>query len=1572
MSDPYAGLGTPVVADADPYAGLGTPETASVAPTQQNTPVHEGLINSLFDLDGAPDRATAEGKAAFAALASLTPNTKEIKAQAVNQAYVQAKSPNLSPDIIQHSWPAVRDAYAKSLGHTENTITETGLYDLTTKNEQKSLQSRWATVSPWERLKMMFGSHGYGHTDVEGAVPAIGSEAAGTKGGAFTIPKMEGDGTLVGLINAANKMTSGLMTPENAAIAVVTGGAGALAELATMTRAAVVSRATQAAALGTFAVVGAKDTVNATAEARVVMNDPKATNADKADAIATAVLSGVMTIAAAKGTYDFAGAAKGELSSMDATTARAEAVKRLREHATQPDVGTKTAETLNKVADEIESLPPIVEPKPIEATKAGEAQVEDMDGGGFAVVDKDGSRVYVQDRADADALAKELGAKAVVAKADQAQYEDLHNQMDEMGHDQAGTPEFDRVFNEASAIKDRNGGNAPETKAAEPAPAEVRATEAAKTPAELKTTVDAARQAVVSIKNASVDEALAKMGMEPATHGEKLTHEEARADAAAKMEADSLAGHNLVLKLEADPRPVTGRENAILLHELNRLTIKRAQAEQSLIEATNMGDVSEIADAKLRVQQVTEDYRRAAEVDAKVGTANAIGLAFRQMMMREDYSLAAVERRAIVANDSKPLSPEQKAEVVDLQKDIAAKAQAEVEGRERRSPQKQKGTVLKFINEQADAARARIAERLLKAGGKGFVEGENTGGLLSKENLTDLATVGADYIARGSVKLAAWSEQMVKEFGEAIKPHIKAIYDKAVGAVEDAKVETAFAQKKARLKATIAQLEEKVKEGDTSRDPVAANRPSSKEIEQLEQQRDSLRDELSTMRAKEDKISELEASIAEKTTKIEEGELSAKGQSVNRPAPKEIEELKQRRDELNRQLADARKEAAKPTEAERIQKQVEALQERIAEKKDAIKAGDVAPKETAVNRPAIQAIEEAKQELADLNRQISELRNPEKTPEQQRMSKLNADITRLEEQIAGGEIFPKGKKPSVSSPEIKAAEKRLAELTLERDSLRESIQPSPEPKTEVELESARLDKQIEELERQIRTEEVFSKGKGQPIEAPELKAQRDRVKELKKERQNIRDRIQPKEAKSSADRRLEAFKARREKATEELKRRIKEGDFEPKPKPEELHLDEEANRLQAEHDLAKLEFDRLLERYRYENSSAMSKAAQQGLGVYDAARLLMTTGEFSFILRQGKVGALSHPIMTAKALPDTFRAFMEDPVGAHAINLQVLNHPDTAAARTAKLHLMDEGASLHKTEEILVGKLLGEKIPVVGKLLARFNQAATVFLNRLRFDLWNDMRKVGMTAAEEKQLAMFVNEATGRGGLGSLEAAAVPLGRLMFSPRYFASRIQLATGHALWGGTWQTRRVIAGEYAKTLVGLGLYYSALSLYFQSLGNDDLKIGADPRSSDFGKVKIGKSRLDPLAGVAQVAVFAARSATGETVSTTGKEKAIRGPKVSFGGDKWSDVAARFARSKLHPVPGAIVNLFDGTDLGGNEATLLNQGVNLSGPVTYMDIYQALEEQDLPEGVSLGLLAMLGEGLQTFDPKRRPAKK
>jgi len=177
---------------------------------------------------------------------------------------------------------------------------------------QTTLGRDWEKASPIERLKMIFGTHGYGPTEPEKAPPAIGSEAAGTKGSLFTIPKAQGTGTAAGIIDAANEFASSLSTPENVLLLAATAGGGAVEDaLVQGTRMALAARGAQAATLGTFTAQGAMGTVHAYQEAKKVLADPKSTRADRARAVAGVVLQAAMTAGAGAGTVGLAKGLKG-------------------------------------------------------------------------------------------------------------------------------------------------------------------------------------------------------------------------------------------------------------------------------------------------------------------------------------------------------------------------------------------------------------------------------------------------------------------------------------------------------------------------------------------------------------------------------------------------------------------------------------------------------------------------------------------------------------------------------------------------------------------------------------------------------------------------------------------------------------------------------------------------------------------------------------------------------------------------------------------------------------------------------------------------------------------------------------------------------------------------------------------------------------------------------------------------------------------------------------------------------------------------------------------------------------
>lgn len=84
------------------------------------------------------------------------------------------------------------------------------------------------------------------------------------------------------------------------------------------------------------------------------------------------------------------------------------------------------------------------------------------------------------------------------------------------------------------------------------------------------------------------------------------------------------------------------------------------------------------------------------------------------------------------------------------------------------SPKPRQNAISKFIDERAEAARARIKARL--------AEGRLYAGIDPQE-LADYAEVGAQHFKNGIRDFGEWSKKMVGEFGGAIREHLKGIFD---------------------------------------------------------------------------------------------------------------------------------------------------------------------------------------------------------------------------------------------------------------------------------------------------------------------------------------------------------------------------------------------------------------------------------------------------------------------------------------------------------------------------------------------------------------------------------------------------------------------------------------------------------------------------------------------------------------------------------------------------------------------------------------------------------------------------
>ena len=195
-----------------------------------------------------------------------------------------------------------------------------------------------------------------------------------------------------------------------------------------------------------------------------------------------------------------------------------------------------------------------------------------------------------------------------------------------------------------------------------------------------------------------------------------------------------------------------------------------------------------------------------------------------------------------------------------------------------------------------------------------------------------------------------------------------------------------------------------------------------------------------------------------------------------------------------------------------------------------------------------------------------------------------------------------------------------------------------------------------------------------------------------------------------------------------------------------------------------------------------------------------------------------------------------------------------------------------------------------------------------------------------------------------------------------ASRFQILAGEPLYRGSARTRTMIAKEYGRTLIGLAAVYGLGQLA-------GAEIEEDPRSSDFGKLRFGNTRVDPLMGLSQNTVLASRLISGETKTARDKILPIRG-KVPYGQANAAEVIARFLRTKLSPVIGSTVDIATGKNVVGEEVTPGSAAMNMAIPLSFKDIADVMEDHGVPKGTALQILSLFGMSVQNYEdrPYRR----
>lgn len=570
-------------------------------------------------------------------------------------------------------------------------------------------------------------------------------------------------------------------------------------------------------------------------------------------------------------------------------------------------------------------------------------------------------------------------------------------------------------------------------------------------------------------------------------------------------------------------------------------------------------------------------------------------------------------------------------------------------------------------------------------------------------------------------------------------------------------------------------------------------------------------------------------------------------------------------------------------------------------------------------------------------------------------SRLKNQISDLERQIETGEKAPK-------KAGIKYDEEALA-LKEQRDKLKsvvEQIEGRPKMSDEQRTRMAvsAVEKTIADLESRIKNQDTSSRQKTSTIETQQLK-------DLRAQRDTLREQYQQMEKDMGvADRKkLEMYKSSLKKSTARYEQRIKDQDFETKKK-QPITPDEEAMKLKLERDKIKQQFDLEREKVRLANRPMSEKIWDTVQDVWNLPKSFLASIDMSAPFRQGALLSISNPKAGAASFAEMFRqAFSENKANEWLLKLK--ESPEYAVMKQSKLYLAEPTTKLTAKEEQFLSNLAG-RIPVIGKAVKASERAYTGYLNKLRVDVFaigvDQLQQQGITPENNpeayKSWANFINNATGRGNLGGMEMAAPILNGLFFSPRYVASRINLLNPVTYAKMPAPVRKMALKNFASYLA-----FGTVVLLLASIAGADVE--EDPRSSDFGKIRIGDTRFDIWAGFQQVVRLMAQLITGQRKSTkTGEITEL--DKDVFPYETRGDVALRFFRSKLSPSAGTMANVMTGENIVGEDVTVQSEVVKNVVPLYLQDIKGIYDEEGATGVITSMVPAFFGIGVQSYGEK------
>ena len=303
----------------------------------------------------------------------------------------------------------------------------------------------------------------------------------------------------------------------------------------------------------------------------------------------------------------------------------------------------------------------------------------------------------------------------------------------------------------------------------------------------------------------------------------------------------------------------------------------------------------------------------------------------------------------------------------------------------------------------------------------------------------------------------------------------------------------------------------------------------------------------------------------------------------------------------------------------------------------------------------------------------------------------------------------------------------------------------------------------------------------------------------------------------------------------------------------------------------------------------------------------------------------------------------------HEISADIVSRPNYENYRK-------DGLAVSVIEEAFPDSKLLESIPFLGRVHKAADTAFTGLAYRNRADLYDLYTEIAKQNGNVETIGLGIgklaNSLTGRGNLGGFERSADTFNVLFFSPRYVKSHFDVLTAHVF---DKDVSPFVKRQAAINLMKIVGGTAAVMLSAKAMGAD---VELDPRSADFGSIKVGNTRFHIMGGMNSLVTLASRIITLSSKSTTtGKVNTLNSGR--YGSQTGWDVINNFAQGKLSPVAGVARDLLKGQTYGGERPTLGNELQNLTVPLPITNWQEFMND---PKSANI-IAGTIADGLGIF---------